>query len=212
MMKHPVKAIIFDLGNVLVDLDFSRAFGNFERLLGIEIGPGRQPQTITNAVLNFERGEISTAAFLAIFKSIKPGITEEQIIAAWNSIIIDLPGQRLAFLEEMRQHYPLYLLSNINTLHEDYLNVMLKRQYGIDNFPSAFFDKFFYSHHVGMRKPEPYIYDHVTERINISPANILFIDDVRENVEAALNHGWQAVQHDPGQDITRVFDDYIGNA
>lgn len=181
---------IFDLGGVLIKLDVKRCFQAFERLMGEENmriilgmdshGEGVKAISVASKQLmaDFERGLISPETFLAqIRQYCHPGTTTEEIIEAWMSMLDELPQDRLEFVDSLRaKGYPVYLLSNGNDLHFDFIN----RKYGLDSH----FDRFFLSQKMHMAKPEPEIFEVVQKEIG-NPENVVFIDDIQANRQAA---------------------------
>lgn len=181
---------IFDLGGVLIKLDVKRCFQAFERLMGEENmriilgmdshGEGVKAVSVASKQLmaDFERGLISPETFLAqIRQYCHPGTTTEEIIEAWMSMLDELPQERLEFVDSLRaKGYPVYLLSNGNDLHFDFIN----RKYGLDSH----FDGFFLSQKMHMAKPEPEIFEVVQKEIG-NPENVVFIDDIEANRQAA---------------------------
>lgn len=181
---------IFDLGGVLIKLDVKRCFQAFERLMGEENmriilgmdshGEGVKAVSVASKQLmaDFERGLISPETFLAqIRQYCHPGTTTEEIVEAWMSMLDELPQERLEFVDSLRaKGYPVYLLSNGNDLHFDFIN----RKYGLDSH----FDGFFLSQKMHMAKPEPEIFEVVQKEIG-NPENVVFIDDIEANRQAA---------------------------
>ena len=181
---------IFDLGGVRIKLDVKRCFQAFERLMGEENmriilgmdshGEGVKAVSVASKQLmaDFERGLISPETFLAqIRQYCHPGTTTEEIIEAWMSMLDELPQERLEFVDSLRaKGYPVYLLSNGNDLHFDFIN----RKYGLDSH----FDRFFLSQKMHMAKPEPEIFEVVQKEIG-NPENVVFIDDIEANRQAA---------------------------
>ena len=181
---------IFDLGGVLIKLDVKRCFQAFERLMGEENmriilgmdshGEGVKAVSVASKQLmaDFERGLISPETFLAqIRQYCHPGTTTEEIIEAWMSMLDELPQERLEFVDSLRaKGYPVYLLSNGNDLHFEFIN----RKYGLDSH----FDGFFLSQKMHMAKPESQIFEVVQKEIG-NPENVVFIDDIQANRQAA---------------------------
>ena len=181
---------VFDLGGVLIQLDVNRCFRAFERLMGEENmravlgmdsnGEGVKAVSVASKQLmaDFERGMISSETFLVqILQYCHPGTTTDDILEAWMSMLDELPEERLAFVDSLRaKGYPVYLLSNGNDLHYDFIN----RKYGLENH----FDGFFLSQKMHMAKPEPQIFEAVHAAIG-NPENVIFIDDIQANRLAA---------------------------
>ncbi len=176
--------MIFDLGDVLVDLDkgaVPRALENY--------GFPESDAALQRTCMAYEIGALTTEVFL---KELSDALKEEdQVVLTghWNATIGDFPEGRLRFLEHLRQsrRYKMYLLSNTNALHIDCLRgKMGSAAYGRLR---ACFDGFYLSHEVGMRKPEKRLFRHVLEINGLDPAETLFIDDTGEHIRSAATLG-----------------------
>ncbi len=205
-----VKTIIFDFGNVLFDLDFKGCYQNFKNLLNIEWEDNDVPAIIQSANDRLERGEINEETFIWQFQQINNKANPRDILKAWNSLLVGFPKERFSLLESLRKDYQLVLLSNINSIHEAYIHQYFASNFNLLDFEERYFDFVFYSHHIGMRKPEERIYEHVTQSIGAHKEEILFIDDNEANILAAKKFGWQAVLHDPTSDIVFNVYKYLG--
>lgn len=213
-MAHPKidsskKTIIFDFGNVLIDLDFQRCFDTFKEVTGISWDKDNLPSDITSAIHKYDRGHISDEAFLWVFQQHSSNSDPRELIRAWNRLLGNIASDRLKMIERLKLDYNLAILSNINNLHIRKIHFYLKNEYQISDFEDRFFDHVFYSHLIGMRKPDEEIYKHVTTTLGIIKSDILFIDDLQENIDAAKRHGWHGQIHDPKDDICSVIDSYI---
>ncbi len=205
-----IKTIIFDFGNVLFDLDFEGCYQNFKQLLGIQWEGDNIPSSIQSANERLERGEINEETFIWQFQQINDQANPLDILKAWNSLLIKFPEERFDLLKTLRKDYQIVLLSNINSIHESYIHKYFKATYELDDFEERYFDFVFYSHHIGMRKPEERIYEYVTNQIGANKEEILFIDDNKDNIVAAKKYGWQAALHDPTSDIVFNVYKYLG--
>jgi len=199
-----VRAIVFDLGNVLLDLDNER----FENGWPLDIGAAdpafagwAQHQ---NLFYRYDTGQISSEALVATLAE-RLGLTAKQVTDYWNEIL--LPGinpTRYETLEKLKPHYPLYVLSNTNDLHIDWVREHVI-SHGHPDFEREFFVKTFYSQRLGSLKPEPSIYEQAQSGIGLPAEQLLFIDDREENVEEARRQGWQSVQLEPGRPVEQVL-------
>ncbi|RPE13503.1 HAD family phosphatase [Chitinophaga lutea] len=200
-----IKNIIFDLGGVLLNIDYqltNKAFTD----LGVRNFTELYSQFHANTLFeDLETGKVSEEDFIAQLKPHIPGhVTGDQIIAAWNAMLLDYPVARLQLLQQLRQHYNLYLLSNTNAIHLKEVNNILGRSRGIPSL-AAFFDKSYYSHLIGLRKPEKEAYQLILDENNLRPEETLFIDDTLPNVEAAKALGIQTIHLQPPRTILDVF-------
>ncbi|MDB5116162.1 MAG: putative hydrolase of the superfamily [Mucilaginibacter sp.] len=189
---NKIKNIIFDYGNVIFNIDFNRVAEAWKKL-GItnanEFYGHRQQDQVFNAL---ERGEISPADFRDRIRELthKPELTDEQIDGAWNKIFVGIPKGNHELLLQLKDKYRTFLLSNINAIHYDYVHDYLKKEFNMDN-NEHLFEKTYYSHLTGKRKPEAEIFEQVLQENNLDPAETLFIDDSPQHLETAKKLGMQ---------------------
>jgi glucose-1-phosphatase len=188
-----IKNIIFDLGGVILNIDYKRPQEEFKKLgiKDVETLYSKQNQVELFDLL--ETGKISEQDFIdKIKEKSEMNISDADIINAWNSILLEFPLRRLQILQQLQLHYNIYLLSNTNIIHEKAFNEMLKIQCG---FPSLalFFDKVYLSHRVGLRKPDPKIFELVLNENNLNANETLFIDDSIQHIESANKLGIQTI-------------------
>ena len=117
----------------------------------------------------------------------------------------DLPTERLALLEMVKNHYRLFLLSNTNAIHLPECKRIIRREHGLRDL-SSFFEKEYYSHLLGMRKPEKRIFDHVIDENQLTREETLFVDDSPQHIEGGNNAGIRSVLLDPGKTLPDLFD------
>jgi glucose-1-phosphatase len=201
-MKQAVKNIIFDLGGVILNIDYQRPIEAF-KALGIETNYSKQEQAEVFDLL--ETGKMSADEFVEILlKKAKVGTTHQQIEHAWNSIILDFPLRRLQLLQQLQLHYNLYLISNTNAIHEEAFNDLLFRTCGYPGL-AVFFDKVYMSHHVGLRKPNPEIFKLVLSENNLQANETLFLDDSLQHIESASALGIQTLHITEGISMETIF-------
>ena len=194
-----IKNIIFDFGDIFIDLD-KPATGNDFLKLGLK-APVEEIKKIGQA---FEVGYLSTDAFIQSYQEWLPNAHEDQIVAAWNSIIKEFPMKRLEFLQQLQAegNYRIFLLSNTNDLHIEYIKEQVPFY---ENFKDCF-EQFYLSQEIGLRKPNANIYEFVLEMNSLKPSETLFIDDTKANTDTAAKlgiHIWNLI---PGkEDITELF-------
>lgn len=186
---HTISAIIFDLGDVLLDLDQDRTLRQFNRL-GLSLDEVNLQSTLFT---EFECGKINAADFRQTLKSAAKGtIDDEQIDEAWNRMLLSVNHQRLPMLQALQQRVPLYLLSNTNSIHIDWFKQYLHDTIGLNQWNSLFTHQFL-SYEIGMRKPNLDIYEYVTSTIGLAPEACLFIDDNKSNITGAKQAGLQTL-------------------
>ena len=202
MTTFKPEALLFDLGRVLVDVDFGQAlhaWAPYSKLSLVELqrrfGPDSQYE-------QHERGELTDRAyFLHLAEILQLSATPEQIEQGWNAIFPGEITQTIAQVEAMRGKLPCYVFSNTNASHQRTWSSRFPRVV-------AAFDRIFTSNELGLRKPERAAFDRVCQLIGKPPEAILFFDDAAENVRGACAAGLQAVQVHSPADVAhalRVF-------
>ena len=134
-------------------------------------------------------------------------IDEKTIIDSWNTILAGLPSARLHWLRKLGQKYKLYLLSNTNAIHIEWLHAHLQDRAGmtIHDF-NALFVKPYYSFKINLRKPNREIYEYVLTDAGLRAEETLFIDDMEENILSARTVGLRTIHHQAGTEIMEVFE------
>lgn len=181
-----IKAVIFDLGNVLIHFDAKRSAVHFARESGIPFEKIWKHFFTSRAEKAYTRGEITTREFFRHSKKILNGkINYAAFAKYWNDIFWENKGIR-PILKKLSVHYPLYLISNTNALHFNHVK---------QEFPEIFrhFKKTFPSHLVGHRKPDPRIYWKVLKAVKLRPEEAVFIDDMPHFIEAAKKVGMKGI-------------------
>jgi len=202
-----IKNIIFDYGNVIFNIDFTRVQAAWKKL-GIdntdEFYGHRQQDPVFNLL---ERGEISDPVFRDCIRELtnKPDLTDEQINNAWNAIFVGIPEGNHELLLKLKTKYRTFLLSNINSIHYDYVHDYLKKEFGVES-NDQFFEKVYYSHLTGKRKPEAAIFEQVLHENNLNPAETLFIDDSPQHLETAKKLGLQTYLMTAPDTIQQFFE------
>lgn len=198
-----IKNILFDLGGVLIDIDYKRPAEAFHKL-GFRDFEQQYSQVAAGPLfLDLEKGLIGPDEFFQALQSMGPGqVSIQELEDAWNSILLGFRESSLALLEKIRKDFRLYLLSNTNAVHHRAFMEIFRKQTGRNNLDD-YFDQAFYSHLIGERKPEPSAYLHVVHQAGIIPGETLFIDDTLENIDAAKKLGFQTIWLEKG---TRVED------
>ena len=201
-----VKNIIFDLGNVIIDLDLDRSEQELKRIFGENMGEKLQVAGLENIFTDYEKGLITETAFLENLQSIDPkAISKRKIIDAWNAMLLGTPLHRLQMLKKLKERYSVFLLSNTNATHLDWVYDDLHKTHGISDFEEQFFHKAFYSHLINRRKPDEDIYTFVLKDADLKPNETLFIDDNADNIAAANKLGIHTIQHQIGAEICEVI-------
>lgn len=187
-----IKNIIFDYGNVIFALDFQKGLQAWADL-GINNPEQMYTHKLQDPIFDqFERGEVESDEFRNYIRE-KTGIatlTDEQIDAAWNAMLLGIAPGNNELLLKLKSKYRTFLLSNINAIHYDYVHDHLKTAWGIDN-NEYLFEKIYYSHLIGKRKPEAAIFEQVLQENGLKPEETLFIDDSPQHLVTARALGIQ---------------------
>lgn len=204
-VKH-VKNIIFDLGGVLLPVDYQAVLTAFAKL-GTPQEPSFYSQQAQHPIFDqLEKGEISGGEFLFELKKQFPNASETDLTFAWNAILGKFSQERLELLKKIKKHYRIFLLSNTNAIHAAQFLKDLKEYNGIENF-GDFFDEIYYSHETGFRKPDKEIFGLVILENNLDTSETIFIEDTEANVKGAVAAGlptvWMKV-HD-GESLEMLF-------
>lgn len=202
-MIKGIRHIILDLGGVILNIDYQATAKAFTDL-GIRNFPELYSQAVQTSLFDdFETGRIDSKAFLTSIQQLAGiPLAEQDIINAWNAMLLDFPLRRLQVLQQLQLHYDMVLLSNTNEIHERAFNKILMEQNGIPNI-GVFFDKVYLSHRIGMRKPNVEIFKRILDETGFDAAKTLFVDDSIQHVEGARNAGLQAIHLEPGMTIEK---------
>lgn len=207
-----IQNIIFDFGNVLLDIDLSSVGREMRRLLGDQAGRVQQQLKQAGVFELYETGGLSTPEFVdALRCAAHPPLAETQVIEAWNSILIGMPKARFDLLLGLRQQFNVFLLSNINELHERWIAAYMQRTHGIQDFEKRYFDGVYYSHHIRLRKPDRDVYEYVLADAELIAGETVFFDDLEINVEAARSVGMHGIVHPAGSEIADFDFDALRN-
>jgi glucose-1-phosphatase len=200
-MIQGVKHIVFDLGGVILNIDYSLTEQAFVAA-GIQNFANLYSQLQQTSVFNdLETGKMSSDDFVAAMQQISGGrLSKEAVLQSWNAMLLDFPIRRLQILQQLRNYYDLFLLSNTNEIHELSFNSLLQQQHGIPSL-GVFFDKVYYSHRIGMRKPDREIFEHVLHENGLQAKDTLFIDDSPQHITAAKELGIQTIHLTKGMTI-----------
>lgn len=185
------KNIIFDLGGVLLDIDYQKTITAFQKL-GLENFEEMFSQFKADALFEkLETGALSEVDFYsAIKKRTNVVITQEEIDNAWNALLLHFRTESLACLEELSGKYKIYLLSNTNSIHLKCFKKLFTKETGKTSL-DAYFIKAWYSNEVGLRKPGTEIFKFVLQQENLNAGETLFIDDTLINIETAKHLGFK---------------------
>ncbi|HEV2480163.1 MAG TPA: HAD family phosphatase [Puia sp.] len=194
-----IKNIIFDLGGVILNLDNRRTEEAFARLgvknLRQSFGLGHADSFFKD----YEVGKITDQQFIDSIRTMGglDGVTDQEIIDAWNALLLDFPAERIELLKALRKRYRIFLFSNTNSLHLAALRNIYTQTFGSGTLDDHF-ERTYYSHLLGMRKPERESYEHILRENGLRGQETLFVDDAIVNVEGAEQAGLKGLYLRPG--------------
>jgi len=187
MTAGKVRALLFDLGGVVLDIDFNRAFEHWQPVSRLSLDEIKAGFRFDDAYQQHERGEITAAQYFThLCNTLQLQEGHACIAEGWNAIFLGEISETLAMIQSARRQLPCYAFTNSNTAHQAAWSAM---------FPEVVqaFDRIFVSSDMGCRKPERQAFDHIARDIRVDPQAILFFDDLAENVAGAQAAGLQAV-------------------
>jgi epoxide hydrolase-like predicted phosphatase len=193
LTDRSVKNLIFDLGGVILDLSVDTTLKSFAELSGIDKNTVKSLFVSSPEFELYEKGEISDEDFREFVRKLyKISASDEALDASWNAMLLGFPLRKLRLLETLKTTYNVYLLSNTNNIHLQYINKILLPRVNhalLDDF----FHRAYYSHHMKKRKPDAEIFEQVLAEGNFKPEETLFLDDNQSNVEGAGKLGIKTV-------------------
>ena len=194
-----IKAIIFDFGDVFINLD-KQATGRKLKEMNIQ----NLPESLMLKNQEYEQGFVTSDEISENYRAEFPEMQEKDFLDSWNSILLDFPEYRFKWIQKLAasKNYKLILLSNTN---ENHINNIKDRIEFFEAFKDCF-DAFYLSHEIGLRKPNPNIYEYVLDQQNLKAEDCLFIDDTKENTDAAANLGFHTWNLEPTrEDVIDLF-------
>jgi len=204
-MKKTLDAdfLIFDLGNVIIDIDYHGSINRIKEELPELIHPKVDTFYLTDFHKEYEKGLIDSSQFRNEVRTYFQADWEDQKVDfLWNSLLGKIPTERLELVKKLRSIYQVGVLSNTNLIHILGVNEILKADHGLENF-DPIFDWVFLSHEMGLAKPSPEIFERLVQELHTTPERIIFFDDLAANVKGAHDYGIQAV-HVTGPEV--IFD------
>ncbi|WP_281298404.1 HAD family hydrolase [Flavobacterium limnophilum] len=194
-----INTIIFDFGDIFINLDKQATIDALKKL-----GLKEWNKDLDQLNIQFEKGQISREDFVLGFQKQMPNASIDEILEAWNAVLLDFPLYRLEFLQKLSKKYRLFLLSNTDSIHID----TFEKENGTSFYSDFYqcFEKVYFSFEMGMRKPDAEIYDYLIKNHELLEKHTLFVDDKKENTDAALALGLHVWNLQVGQeDVVDLF-------
>ncbi|MFM7233341.1 MAG: HAD family hydrolase [Flavobacteriales bacterium] len=200
-----IRNVIFDFGGVLFEIDYDLPAQAFEKL-GFAGFRDLYTQAAQNPIFDLlETGKVSNQEFLSFLHEQVPSASRQQVLDAWNVILLHILPEEVRFVNELRQSGTrTFLLSNTNAIHVEEFEQMIARTMDIAMFRNAF-EQIYYSNVIGLKKPHPETFLAVCEWNSLNPAETLFIDDSKQHVEGALRAGLHAYHLQPGERVSEIL-------
>lgn len=194
-----INTIIFDFGDIFINLDkpgVEKAFRN--------LGLTEWHADLDELNKRFEIGDATELEFIEGFQKHLPNASIDEIRKAWNAVLGNFPEYRLDFLQSLKGKYRLFLLSNTDKIHIEHFEHREGMSFSRDFYNC--FEKVYFSYEMGMRKPDENIYKLLLNKHDLSPRRTLFIDDKKDNTDAAASLGIEVWNLQVGQeDVTELF-------
>ena len=201
------KAIIFDLGGVILNINYQNTVDEFLKL-GVKNASIFYSKKVQTDLFNqIETGKITDEKFLSELQKETTTATSSQVKEAWNAMLLDLAKERISLLEKLKQDFPIFLLSNTNAIHISAIKQSLGES-AYTNFYNLF-NKVYYSHEIGFRKPNKEAFQLILNNHNLKAHEILFIDDSMQHIKAAKKLGFKTHHLEDEEEITALFADRV---
>ena len=204
-----IKNLIFDLGNVLYDIDFKKMNAAFASI-GIE---GMDKHFTLNKshplFLDLELGFVNEQAFYEGVRALANlTLSNEQIQFAWNALLVGFRKNSIEWIKQNNTKFNIFLYSNTNQIHHDFFIAEFETKVAAYPFVSLF-KKTYYSHEMGMRKPDPASFTYILEKEGLLAAETLFIDDNEPNILAAASVGLKVLHLKEGMRVEKDIEAYL---
>jgi len=195
------KAVIFDFGNVIINIEFQRIYQTFAKFTSKPVSYIEKRITEDQIFRRYESGQFTDEEFRDVIRqTLGFPLSDHEVDTAWNAILLDIPTDRIDLIHNIRQKYPVYLLSNTNNIHITASNNYLKKTHGIRSL-NELFDKLYLSYEMGLWKPDAEIYREVLRTNKLQPNEVIFFDDNLHNIESAKALGMQTILVEPPTSI-----------
>jgi putative hydrolase of the HAD superfamily len=201
------KAIIFDLGAVILNINYQNTIDAFTKL-GVKNAATFYSKKVQADLFNqIETGMISCNEFLKALQKETNNANIKQVEQAWNALLLDLPEERLQLIKKLKDNHTIYLLSNTNAIH---INAF-RKQLGNTKWLAfcKLFDKMYLSHELGLRKPDVKIFEYILKEKKLKAEEVFFIDDSPQHIASAKKLGIHCHHLLDDEDIIALFPDII---
>lgn len=192
MINQNIKNVLFDLGGVIISTDLKRCIARFRELGVTDASLIFESDLFQQKYHEFESGFIAAPDFRAFLRSCDPALSkasDENLDYAWNGMLVEIPETTFKLLEQLKSQYKIYLLSNTNSIHWQWIlnYIFEKTRYTVDHY----FEQVYLSFRLSECKPSQEIYEIVLHKADIMASETIFIDDKQENTDAAQALGFE---------------------
>lgn len=206
LISETTKNLIFDLGGVLINLSPQRTYEAFSKLSGKAMEEIERMAKGEKEFLYYEMGQMTDADFRSFLRArLSVQANDQEIDKAWNAMLLDLPAQRLDTLQRLKNNYRTFVLSNTNSIHVKAFTKTVEEVSGGKNL-SDFVHRVYYSHDMGLRKPDQIIYDQLIHENSLTPSQTLFLDDTVHNLDGASLAGLQTFHVTNADELFKELD------
>ena len=208
-MTTRIKNIIFDLGGVILDIDESAVYNELGKM-GFDIQQLAHSKEFMDILSKFDIGVYTAATFRKKVKAYLglEKMTDQKFDAIWNSMLLDIPRERMETIEKVKKHYKIFLMSNTNEIHYDLYVRDLQLRFGYNEFDELF-DKAYFSFDIHLEKPDPRFFELILDHEGLLPEETLFIDDTAKNIEAAKALGLRTYHISREELVRNLFSDGV---
>ena len=201
------KTIIFDLGAVILNINYENTIDEFTKL-GVKNAENLYSKKVQTELFNkIETGKISNNEFLRELQKETKNAKIKQVKIAWNAMLLDLPKERLQLIKKLKDNHTIYLLSNTNSIHINAFKEELGNKKWLEF--CELFDKMYLSHELGLRKPDAKIFEYILNEQKLKAEEVFFIDDSPQHIASAKKLGINCHHLLDNEDITFLFPDII---
>ena len=201
------KAIIFDLGTVILNINYQNTIDEFTKLGVKNSGTFYSKKVQTDLFNQIETGMISSNEFLKALQKETNNANIKQVEQAWNAMLLDLPQERLQLIKKLKNNHTIYLLSNTNAIHID----AFKKKLGNTKWLAfcKLFEKMYLSHELGLRKPDVKIFEYILKEQELKAEEVFFIDDSPQHIAGAKKLGLHCHYLLDDENIISLFPDIV---
>ena len=208
-MSAKIKNIIFDLGGVILDIDESIISKELEKM-GISVAELFHSKEFMDIMSKFDTGIYTASTFRKKVRAFigQEKMTDQRFDSIWNSMLLDIPRERIEAIEKVKKHYKIFLMSNSNVIHYDLYVRDLQLRFGYNEFDELF-NKSYFSFAEHLEKPDPNFFELLLDHEGLLPEETLFIDDTAENIKAAKSLGINTYHIGREELVRNLFDNGV---